>query len=157
MKLPNTKQTSYFLFIVLISLAIGGMSGCQWGDIIEVNTPSDVQGAHNLPPKMTVNEAKHEYQQAVRDLDEWKRKIEQGSEVVGTLDQATMGFLDGVGPELMGLPVLGPLAPVLAAAGGLLIRRPGDKSQAELSKEKEDSYNAGQKAAQEAIKALSSN
>lgn len=143
----NKTTTIYIASLLILSATLAACAGMNVGDFVQVKTPHAIQQQTGLPARLTLNEAEAEYRAWYQDVQRegaaWKASIGQGSEVASLLNQLTLQALNDVGPSLAGVPVLGPILPVLMGIGGLFLRRPGDVSQDVLRKEKEDSYNAG--------------
>lgn len=135
-------RTTVFLAVVLLlSVGLGAVSGCEAGDYVQVKTPRGIQESEGLPARMSLNEAEDEYRAWVEDVQRqsarWKADIEKGDEIRGILNQLLLTGLDEIGPTIAGLPVAGPALPALTALAGLFIGR------SPVRKEKEKSFNKG--------------
>jgi len=137
-------KTTTILFVGLLLLAGGLLASCagfNFGDVVRVRTPNAVQNQTGLPASMSLNEAEVEYEnwfQVVQSAGtRWKNDLSRGAEVTGLLNQLTLQALNETGPTLQGIPVLGPMLPVLTGLVGLGLGVGGKR------KGKEDSFNAG--------------
>lgn len=141
------KYTIVIAILFAISLTAAGISGCSWEDIVRVKTPVTVQQDQGLPASMTVTESRGAYrlwfERTKTQGSQWKANIDRSSEMVGLLNNLTLGALDAAGPAIMGLPFGGLALPFLTGLGALFVKRPGDATKAVLAKEKESSYNEG--------------
>lgn len=140
-------QLTYAFALLLLSIILAAVAGCDLGDIVRVKTPIAIQQQVGLPAAVSLNEAEAEYrawiQSAQRTGAQWKTSIERGNEVRGLLGQLTLSVLDSFGPTLAGVPVLGPSLPALTGLVGLFL------GAARLRREKEASFNKGLRTAGE--------
>lgn len=141
--------------IVLVSLSIAVVGGCNAGDVVQVKTPPSLVADQELPASMSLNEATQSFEHWLTGVETsaiaWTASIERGEQVRQTIEQIATVGLGELAPNLAGVPILGPAVPLLAGLGGLFLKRPSDVSQAALRSEKESSYNAGLKRAREMI------
>lgn len=149
----KSKLIAYAVALVIIALGLAACAGFDIGDVVRVQTPHAIQQQTGLSSSVSLNTAESEYrawyESTQRAAAQWKQNIERGGEIAGLLRQITLGAVEQVGPTLAGVPVLGPLLPLLTGLGGLFLRRPGDASKDRLRKEKEASFNAGLNKAKE--------
>lgn len=136
--------------VVLSLLIFGGLTSCagfDLGDVVRVKTPPGIQQSEGLPSTMTLNEAELQYQawfQATQlEGNAWKASIERSDEIAGMLGSLTLSGLDSVGPEVLGLPVVGAALPALTTLLGLGLGRWG------VRREKEASFNKALKVGSE--------
>lgn len=141
MNVLTSRNVMYAAALVLLTLALAACAGLDFGDIVKVKTPNEIQQTRGLPRATTLNEAEAEYQAWFDDVQrtgaQWKASIERGGEIRGLLGQLTLSALDEVGPTLAGVPVAGPALPALTGLVGLFI------GAGRLRKEKEASFNKG--------------
>lgn len=144
------KRKQILILVFALALASGVVAGCagfDLGDLVQAPTPPDIQQQTGLPSKLSLNEARMQYQAWYEDVQragtQWKNEIERAAEIRAMLGQLTMQGLNNLGPTLAGVPVLGPAVP---AATGLLAFMLGVSGR---GKEKEKSYNAGLKKGKE--------
>ena len=139
------KQTIFLGIALAVSLSLAACAGFDWGDVVQTNVPSNVQGTHSLPAKMSLNESQVRYREWFGETQStglrWKNEIERANHVKTMLDGLTLHALAEVGPTIAGFPVLSGLLPFLTALVGIGIRRPGDVTKDELAKQKEAAYN----------------
>ena len=143
----TSKTIVVILAMLALSAIVASFAGCDLGDMLRVKTPVAIQQSTGLPASLPLNEAEAEYRTWTASVKEqgarWKENLERSNEIRGMLSQLTLSAFDTIGPTLGGIPVL---APVLPAATGLLMYFLG---AGKLRKEKEASFNAGQKKAAE--------
>lgn len=127
---------------VLVAVVLSACASLDYGDLIRVRVPNEIQQQTGLPSTTTLNEAEAEYQAWFEDVQRnganWKNDIERASELRAVFGQLTLGALNEVGPQVAGIPVLG------AAAPSLLMLATYWLGVAGKSREKEKSYNKGQ-------------
>lgn len=154
-------RTATIVLALVASLAVASLGGCDFGDLIRVKTPRNIQATETLPPTLTLNEAREEYENWVNatrnDSMRWRTSIERGDEISDLFAQIVLQGLNDVGPELAGVPVLGPALPLLTGiAGAFFVRRPGDKKAKDADTEKDaawdEAFAAGKAAALEAFR-----
>lgn len=134
--------------LAIIVLVAGGVAACaafDSGDFVKSKVPAEVQESQGLPPKVSHNtniqafERWQRNQQAVQAI--WVDEIEKSQKWVGFIDGFTYQAWESFSPFLASAGPLGSVA--LALGGWLFLPRPGDKSPAEVQKEKEGSFNEG--------------
>lgn len=144
------KAGAFFLAIATLALALGACAGFDFGDVVKVATPAEIQQTTGAPARMSLNESDAAYRAWLEDTQRvgvlWRNSIERGNEIRSMLGQLTMGALADVGPSVAGVPMLSSvavLAPSLAA--WFFGRRSGAASTDKLYAEKIDSYNTALK------------
>jgi hypothetical protein len=147
--MAKTRITVFIVALALLSLSLVACAGFDLGDLVRVKTPNAIQQQTGLPSSTTLNEAEAEYQAWFADVkrsgSQWKTNIERGNEIRGLLNQVTLSALDGIGPTLGGIPVLGPALPAITGLLGLFL------GTGKLRKEKEASFNKGIEKAREGV------
>lgn len=128
---------------LMIFTLILGLSGCNYRDVIQAKTPVGVQKSDGLPATMPLSEAEVQYRIWYNRITEegaaWKASIDRADEIAGALSQLTLQTLEGFGPEISGVPVVGAAFGPLMGLAGIVLGRAGTR------KEKEKSFNEGQK------------
>lgn len=137
----KTRTIIVSLLALAVSMSLAACAGFDMGDIVHVKTPNGIQKTQGLPRTISLNEAEDEYQAwfdtVQRDGAAWRNNIERANEIRGILGQLAMTGLDELGPTIMGIPVIGPLAPGLGMLATYFI------GAGNVRKQKEKSYNAG--------------
>lgn len=127
--------------VLLVCSILGALAGCDLGDVIKAKTPNGIQQREGMPAAMSLNDAVYEYQQwynrTQADGAAWKANIDRADEIRGLLGNLAMTGLNDLGPEVAGVPIIGPSFTGLLALGGYFL------GTGRLRKEKEKSYNAG--------------
>jgi len=126
-------------------------AGCQVGDLIKVNVPSEVKEAVGVEGDVTLTEVPivwEDWDQFVkRNTDRFESQTKKSYELLGFINTATdiaIASAESAAPAFPGGAIVFGL---LAGTAGLFMKKPGaDKV---LAKEKEDSYNAGIKRAED--------
>ena len=145
--------TAVFLTIVLGALwvpFIASIAGCSVGDIVQVRTPPKAQQVFDMPPKMSLNDARDARTVAVSDATLALTQLDERIDSAAFWETAFNGLAGDLWAEYgpMAQAAAGPFGGTVGLlAGWLLIRRPGDKKGAQAESEKaqakEDSYNKG--------------
>ena len=147
--MSKTRITVFVIVMALMSVSLAACAGFDLGDVVRVKTPNAIQQQTGLPSSTTLNEAEAEYQAWFTDVkrsgSQWKTNIERGNQIRGLLNQVTLSALDGIGPTLGGIPVLGPALPAVTGLLGLFL------GTGKLRKEKEASFNKGIEKAREGV------
>lgn len=146
------KAGAFFLALISLALALGACAGIDFGDVVKVPTPTEIQQTTGAPSRMSLNESDAAYRAWLEDTQRvgvlWRNSLERGNEIRSMLGQLTIGALADVGPAVAGVPVLSSvsiLAPSLAA--WFFGRRSGSAAADKLWSEKVDSYNTALKRA----------
>lgn len=131
----------------LLFVGAATVSGCNLGDIIRTKTPVSIQKSERLPKSLTLNESQLERDRYIDDVQRniaaWNENIEKGLTLQSLIGDIALTELSPDRLALLGLPVGGPAALLLTYGLGVFTKRPGDKTQKEVAKEKEASFNAG--------------
>lgn len=131
----------------LLFVGAATVSGCNLGDIIRTKTPVSIQKSERLPKSLTLNESQLERDRYIDDVQRniaaWNENIEKGLTLQSLIGDIALTELSPERLALLGLPVGGPAALLLTYGLGVFTKRPGDKTQKEVAKEKEASFNAG--------------
>ncbi len=147
--MKNLPVAAYVAGLILLGVGLAALAGCDIHDVIHAKTPNAIQKTEGLPGRLSVNESRAEYEKWLQgvqtDAATWRGSIENAEAVAGLLSNLTLSALDEAGPAILGLPMGGALLPVVAGLAGLFLKRPGDKSAAQLAAEKEASFNSGLK------------
>jgi hypothetical protein len=145
----NKALPVYVAGFLLLGVGLSALAGCDIHDVIHARTPNSIQKTEGLPARLSVNESRAEYlkwlQSVQTDAATWRGSIENAEAVAGLLSNLTLSALDEAGPAILGLPMGGALLPVVAGLAGLFLKRPGDKTAAQVAAEKEASFNSGLK------------
>ena len=151
----KTKSIIFAVILVMVSIVVAACAGFDFGDAVRVRTPARIQQTAGLPASLSLNESQDEYEawyaEVQRTGTRWMANIEKANQVKTMLSQLTLQTLDTVGPTVAGIPALGPALPIIAGIIGLSFKRPGDVKKDVLHREKQDSFNAGLKAAQQNV------
>lgn len=128
-----------WVMVVAMAVAVAAMvaGGCG----MPVRTPLPAQRTQQLPASLPLAEAKAQYEvwlQQVRQTGaQWQGEIERVAEIENLLGQLTLSALNEFGPSVAGVPVLGPVMPLITGIVGLMV---GGRR---LHEEKEASFNKG--------------
>jgi hypothetical protein len=129
-------RTTIVVGAIILAAASATLSGCDLGDILQVQTPSGIQQDTGLPGSMSLNEAEQEYRLELErqktHMLAWRDNIEGSNTVRGIISQLALQQLNDLGPMVGGVPVVGPLLLGALPIAGLFVRRPGDKSGTEV-------------------------
>lgn len=140
-------RTAVIVLACALAAAAAALSGCDLGDVLQVRTPAGVQQDTGLPGSMSLNEAEREYglqlERIRSDMHAWRDNIEGTNTVRGIISQLAMQQLNDLGPAVAGVPVVGPLLLGALPIAGLFVRRPGDKSKAEVSELQRSEHDRG--------------
>ncbi len=137
-----SRQAGLFIVaLIVIAGAIMGCAGLDFGDLVQVETPIEIQKEKGYPKRMSLNESKQLYASDLEDYKRnfvlWKGNIEDGDALSGMLSQLSLQKLNELGPEIAGVPVLGPVAPFATGLIAWMIQG------ARMRREKEKSHNHG--------------
>lgn len=155
-----TQWTKPISVLFAASLAFAVIAGCEWGRLVQVDTPPAIAAAQGLEPRLSLTDAGYEYDRWLADVQRdgrrWQGEIERASQVVAWLDTFTLAAVDEIGPQLAGVPLVGFAVPFLAGLAGLMKRRPGDVSGDEIKQTHDSTWNeafeAGKRAALEGVR-----
>lgn len=150
------KDSKFGLLIVIgivgVILTMSACSGTKMTDFIRYQNPKQVQKALNVPKTQTLTEAP-------MTIEQWELYVNQGTnELISNVEdaQALADFFQGVitgglaqleASASAAGPLGGTIVAGLGVLGGLFLKRPGEEKR--VQKEKEDSFNAGQRKARE--------
>lgn len=130
-------RTTIIVGAIALASAAAALSGCDLGDVLQVKTPSGIQQDTGLPRTLSLNEAEQEYRLELErqktHMLAWRDNIEGTNAVRGIISQLALDQLNELGPVVGGVPVVGPLLLGALPIAGLFVRRPGDKSRAEVA------------------------
>ena len=149
----NTMNRTWTVIIIAIASAalVGGLAGCDFGDLIRVQTPRNIQRTEALPTSMTLNDSREEYENwinaARNDSMRWRANIERADELNDLFAGFVLQGLEDVGPSIAGIPMASTLLPLLTGGVGLFLRRPGDKTQKDVDEAWDEAFEAGKGAA----------
>lgn len=152
------KDSKYGILIVAcvvgVLLTASACSGNRATDFIQYRNPPQVQQALGVPAKQTLT-------QAPMTIEQWELYVEQGTrELFANVEQAdalfdflrglVTGGIEQLEDEIsMAFPLGGTIVAGLGVLGGLFLKRPGEEKR--VRKEKEDSFNAGQRKARDLV------
>ena len=153
--------------IMVIALVVGffafQLGGCEWGDILTVRTPAEIQLATGAPPKTTLNEAeqylvayrsqiKVEYDRDVAMGMLYGRSIAARWEMAGWFQAAAnLGITSLESGAWAGVPAGGAAFGLLTFLGGLIMKGPG------TNRAQQKSFNKGQQTAIDMMRAVNPN
>lgn len=127
--------------LILIAITLAACSSTDFGDFVKVDTPVEIQQQMGYPKKMSLNQAKDLYPAWFEDVQrngtQWRGDIERADELAGLFSQLTLQQLNALGPEIMGLPIAGPMSPLITGLLGYF------GSSLRTRREKEKSFNKG--------------
>lgn len=133
----------FFVALLAISSVLMACAGMDFGDIVQVETPVELQRDKGYPKRMSLNDSRELYQADLEDharnMATWKGNIESGDQFAGILTQLTLQQINDAGPAIAGVPVLGPAMPIVTGLAAWWLQ--GIRTQ----REKRDSYNKGLK------------
>lgn len=150
-------RTTAIFVAVAAAVLVASLGGCDFGDLVRVDTPRNIQSTEGLPSRLTLNDAREEYEDwiaaARNDSMRWRTGIERSQEITNLLEQFTLQQLNDVGPAIAGVPVLGPALPLITGLAGLLVTGPGQTTRKKAEAEKKaESEKAWDEAKDEAFK-----
>jgi len=142
----DTKRSLVFLSSAALFLGLSALlTACQVEDWIEVEVPADVATAIGTRETIAVSQADSAWEdwQAWVQLEskQFARAIDEGWGKVGTIRSLTDTGIQIGSDAASVLPGGAIIASVLSLAGGLFLRRPGDKRRQRVESDK--SYNEG--------------
>ena len=139
-------KTSTVAWIVGLLVVIGTLAACaglDFGDVIQAETPIEIQKSDGLPSRLSVNDAAYAYDAWREDVQradaKWRQSIDDGREVSSLLSGVALQQLETFGPALGGVPVAGPGLVGLSGVLAFVLGR------GNLRREKEGSYAKGRK------------
>lgn len=137
-----SRTTLVFIVVLIgISTALMACAGMDFGDLVQVETPVEIQRDKGYPKRMSLNQSKElftaDHEDFVRNFNTWRGSIESGDQLVGMLNQMSLQGLNELGPQVAGVPVLGPAFPFITGLAGFALQRVRTES------EKRKSYNKG--------------
>lgn len=151
----NPSVAKALVIAAAVFVIFAAISGCEWGDMVRVDTPKNVQESRALPAKMPVNDAVYEYEDWLaateRDGRRWQAEIESASQIVAFLNTFSLRAIGELGPAVAGVPVLSALVPALVGLGGLLVRRPGDVSATDAKRQSDQNWDEAFQAGKQAV------
>lgn len=157
----DTKRSLVFLSIAVLFLAFSAvLSACQVEDWIEVEVPADVASAIGSREKIAVSQADSAWEdwQAWVQLEskQFARSIDEGWGKVGTIRSLTELGIQIGSDTAASFPGGALIASGLAMAGGLFLRRPGDKRRMRVESDKayNDGLQKGQRISQSMLDAM---
>lgn len=147
------KAGALLLALIMSALALAACAGFDFGDVVKVPTPAEIQQTTGAPSRLSLNEADAAYRAWLDDTQRagvaWRNSIERGNEIRSMLGQLTMGALADVGPSVAGVPILSSVSLIAPALGAWFFgRRSGSADTERLYTEKIESYNTALKRAQ---------
>ncbi len=153
------KAGAFFLALVTLALALAACAGIDFGNVVQVRTPAEIQTTTGYPARMSLNESDAAYRAWFEDVQrvgvDWKNSIERGREVSSMLGQLTLGALSEVGPSVAGVPLLsGAAVLVPSLATWFFGRSMGAKAAETTWQSKIDSYNEALKRARAGTEAV---
>lgn len=151
-----TNWMKYGAIGTAIFVFFAAVAGCDWGDAVRAETPPRIAQERQIADSIPLNDAVYEYEDWLsdtrRDGERWKAEIEKASQIVAFLDTFTLRALGELGPAVAGVPVLSALVPAVVGIGGLMLKRPGDKSGIEADKLWDEAFAAGKQAALDGVR-----
>lgn len=132
------KLLPYILGALFLGAGIYGLSGCDFGDIVRVKTPTSLQ-EEGLPASMSLNDAEVAYDLWVIETQYEDRVWRESIGKAQTTKQTISGIVWGYEGEWT--RILGAASPLAALLLGVVLPRPGEEKR--VRTEKEASYNKG--------------
>lgn len=141
------------MFVMALLVAAMGVAaaGCQLQDLVSVKVPGDIREAVGVEGRVTLSNAPDvwsDWQKFVKtNTERFQRETENSYELLGFISTATDIAITSASAAAPAFPGGAVLVGLLSGAAGLFLKRPGTDKV--IAKEKEDSFNAGAKKAEE--------
>lgn len=149
------RTTVTIVIAIASTILVGGLAGCDFGDLIRVKTPRNIQKTEALPPSLTLNDSRQEYENwinaARNDSMRWRESIERADELNDLFAGFVLQGLEDVGPTVAGIPLASTLLPLLTGGVGLMLKRPGDKTKDEALAERDSAWDKAFEAGKRAV------
>lgn len=150
----NQIGVTLFLVAVLAAVCAMGVQGCDLSQAIKVSVPQGIQGAVNVPAKVTLADAQDVYEDfrawSSRQVDSFSESIESGWRWHGFFQGALrIGLAEAKAVGMGGFPIGGLLLSLITGAAGLAMTRPG--TAAKIAAEKMASHNKGLEEGRKAV------
>ncbi len=154
----NRWAVSMAISALLVAVVGVVAAGCQLSDIVSVDVPSDIRKSVGVEGRVSLSEAEDvwsDWQSFVkRNTEKFDRETQESYELLGFISTATDIAITSANSATPAFPGGAMLVGLLSGAAGLFLKKPGTDKV--IAKEKEDSYNAGVKKAEELAKMIDS-
>lgn len=131
--------------VAIFAVSLPQLTGCSLADVVKTDVPIGIQRSIGSENKVSLREANYTWAQWINHVEvnseQFAENIDRSNQVFGLLSAFTNTGLESLDGTIGQTPLGATLVALLAGAAGLFTKRPGTDKQ--ISKEKEDSYNAG--------------
>jgi hypothetical protein len=131
--------------VVIFAVSLPQLTGCSLADVVKTDVPIGIQRSIGSESKVSLREASYTWDEWINHVEvnseQFADNIDRSSQVFGLLSAFTNTGVDSLDGIIGQTPLGATLIAMLAGAAGLFTKTPGTDKK--ISKEKEDSYNAG--------------